>query len=56
MVKEERNILQTTKRGKANWIGHILHWNCLLKNVTEGEIRGKDSSEGQTRKREDTGN
>jgi len=23
--KEERNILQTMKRRKANWIGHILH-------------------------------
>jgi len=37
-VKEERYILQTIKRGKANWFGHILHWNCLLKHVIEGEI------------------
>jgi len=22
-VKEERNILHTTKRRKANWIGHV---------------------------------
>ena len=28
--KEERNILQTIKRRKANWIGHILCRNCLL--------------------------
>jgi hypothetical protein len=24
-VKEERNILNTVKRRKANWIGHIMH-------------------------------
>jgi hypothetical protein len=34
-VKEERNILHTTKRRKANWIGHILRSNCLLKHVIE---------------------
>jgi hypothetical protein len=34
-VKEERNILQTIKRRKANWIGHILHRNCLPKHVIE---------------------
>jgi hypothetical protein len=35
-VKEERNILYTVNRRKANWIGHILHRNCLLKHVIEG--------------------
>jgi hypothetical protein len=30
-VKEERNILHTIKRRKANWIGHILRRNYLLK-------------------------
>jgi hypothetical protein len=34
-VKEERHILQTIKRRKANWIGYILHRNCLLKHVIE---------------------
>ena len=33
-----RNILQTIKRRKANWIGHILRRNCLLKHVIEGKI------------------
>ena len=28
---EERNIRDTVKRRKANWIGHILHRNCILK-------------------------
>jgi hypothetical protein len=39
-LKEERNILrvQTTTRRKANWIGHILRGNCLLKCVIEGKI------------------
>jgi hypothetical protein len=35
-VKEERNIQHTVKRRKANWIGHILYWNCLLKQGIEG--------------------
>jgi hypothetical protein len=37
-VKEERHILHTIKRRKANWIGHILHRNCLLKHVIEGKM------------------
>jgi hypothetical protein len=37
-VKEERNIVHTIKRRKANWIGHILRRNCLLKHVIEGKI------------------
>jgi hypothetical protein len=30
-VMEERNIAQTIKLQKANWIGHILHRICLFK-------------------------
>jgi hypothetical protein len=33
--KEERNNLSIINRRKANWIGHILQRNCLLKHVTE---------------------
>jgi hypothetical protein len=40
-VKEERNILPTIKRRRANWIGHILRRNCLLKRVIGGNIEGK---------------
>jgi hypothetical protein len=40
-VKEERNILHTMKRRKANWIGHILRSNCLLKHVIQGKIQEK---------------
>jgi hypothetical protein len=35
-VKEERNNLQMIKRRKTNWIGHVVHRNCLLNHVTEG--------------------
>jgi hypothetical protein len=40
-VKEEWNILHTIKSRKANWIGHILRRNCLLKHVVEGKIEGR---------------
>jgi hypothetical protein len=40
-VKEERNIVHTIKRRKANWIGHILRRNCLLKHVIEGQLEGR---------------
>jgi hypothetical protein len=36
-VKAERNILPTIKRRKANWIGHILCRNCLLKPIIKGK-------------------
>jgi hypothetical protein len=37
-VKEERHILKTIKRRKANWIGHILYRNCFLKDMIEGML------------------
>jgi hypothetical protein len=37
-VKDERNILRTIKRRKANWIGQILRRNCLPKYVIERKI------------------
>jgi hypothetical protein len=39
--KEERNILHTVNRREANWIGHILRRNGLLKHVIEGKIEGR---------------
>ena len=39
-VKGQRNILHEIRKRKANWIGHILRRNCLLKRVIEGEIKG----------------
>ena len=37
--KEERNILHTINRGKANWIGHILRRNCLLEVLLKERYR-----------------
>jgi hypothetical protein len=50
-VKEERNILHTTKRRKANWIGHILRRNCLLKHVIEGKLEGRMEQRGRRGRR-----
>ena len=40
-VNEQRNILQEIRNRNANWIGHILRRNCLLKQVIEGKIKGE---------------
>jgi hypothetical protein len=40
-VKEEKNILQTTKRTEAKRIGHILRRHCILKHVIKGKTEGK---------------
>ena len=40
-VNEQRNILHEIRKRNANWIGHILHRNCLLKHVIEGKIKGE---------------
>jgi hypothetical protein len=40
-VSEQRNILHEIRKRKANWIGHILHRKCLLKQVMEGKIQGQ---------------
>jgi ribosomal 50S subunit-associated protein YjgA (DUF615 family) len=46
-VKEERNIVHTTKRRKANWIGQILRRNCLLKHVIEENTKGRLKGTGR---------
>ena len=40
-VNKQRNILHEIRKRKANWIGHILLRNCLLKQVIEGKIKGE---------------
>ena len=40
-VNEQRNTLHDIRKRKANWIGHILRRNCLLKQVIEGKIKGE---------------
>ena len=35
---QQRNILYEIRKRKANWIGHILRRNCLLRGKIEGEM------------------
>jgi len=35
------NILHEIRKRKANWIGHILRRNCILKQVIEGKTKGE---------------
>jgi len=44
-VKKERSVLHSIKRRKANWIGHILRGNCLLKYVMKGKLEGREDKE-----------
>ena len=39
--REELHIVHTVNTRKANWIGHILRWNCLLKHIIKGKIEGR---------------
>jgi hypothetical protein len=36
--KEERHALHNINRRNANWVGHLLRRNCLLKHVIDGKI------------------
>jgi hypothetical protein len=49
VLQQSRRKEQPTnnKSGKDNWISHILHWNCLLKHITEGEIEGRTGVKGR---------
>ena len=50
--KEERNnIVHRVKRRKADWIGHILCGNCLLKHFTEEKVERKIDVKGRRRRR-----
>jgi hypothetical protein len=49
-VKEERNILNTIKRRKADWMDRVLRWNCLLKHIIEAKLEAT-GRRGRTRKK-----
>ena len=52
-VNEQRNILHTIRKRKANWID-ILRRNCLLKQAIERKIKGVievTSRQGRRRKK-----
>jgi hypothetical protein len=40
-VNEQRNILHEIRKRKANWIGHMLRRNCILRRVIEGRVKGE---------------
>ena len=40
-VNEQSNILRAIRKRNANWIGHVIRRNCLLKQVIEGKIKGE---------------
>ena len=50
-VNERRNILHEIRKRKANWIGHILRRNCLLKTGYRRKDKGKDRNDKKTRKK-----
>jgi hypothetical protein len=51
-VREKRNILHEIKKRKADWIGHILCRNCLLRHVIEERVkRGIELTERRGRRR-----
>jgi hypothetical protein len=49
--KEERDIIHTINRRKANWIGYILLRSCLLKHVIEEKIEGRTEVMGRQGRR-----
>jgi hypothetical protein len=46
-INEQRNILHEISKRKANWIGHILRRNCLLRRVIEGKMKGEKEVRGR---------
>jgi hypothetical protein len=50
-VKEQRNTLHEISKRKTNWIGRILRRNCLLRQVTEGKIKGEIEVTGRRGRR-----
>ena len=49
--KEGKNVVQTAKRRKANWVGHFVRRNCLLKHVIEGKVEGRIEVTGRRGRR-----
>jgi hypothetical protein len=47
----KKYYLHEISKRKANWIGHILRRNCLLKQVIEGKIKGEIEVTGRRRRK-----
>jgi len=41
LVQEQRSLVYVIKQRQANWIGHVLRHDCLLKTVLEGKMEGR---------------
>ena len=41
MIREFSSHVACIRKQKANWIGHILRINCILKQVIERKIKGE---------------
>jgi hypothetical protein len=50
-ITEETNILHTISGRNTNWIGLVLHSNCLIKYVIEGKIQGRIKVMGRCKRR-----
>jgi hypothetical protein len=50
-VREERNLVRTIKIRKADYIGHVLRKNCLLKHVIVGRTGGRIEVTGRRGRR-----
>jgi hypothetical protein len=44
-------MLHTVQRREADWFGHSLRGNCLLKRIIEEMIKGKDRSDRKKREK-----
>ena len=40
-VREERSLTRVIRNRKKNWVGHILRFPRLIRDVTEGRLKGK---------------
>ena len=49
--RDERKSLHTRKGRKANWIGHMLRKNRLLKHATKGRLEGRIEVMGRRERR-----
>jgi hypothetical protein len=55
-IGEKRTLLNNTLRRKANWIGHILRRNCLLRDAVEGQMTEVKEVERRTQLLDDLRN
>jgi len=47
LVNEQRCLVHVVKQRQANWIGHVLRHDCLLKTVLEGKMEENGHEENQ---------